>query len=36
MLTALQVELKFDPHVVSSEVLKKVAAKLFDLLFGEA
>jgi AcrR family transcriptional regulator len=36
MLTALQLELKFDPHVVSSEVLKKVAAKLFDLLFGEA
>ena len=35
MLTALQLESKFDPHIVSGDVLKKVAAKLFDSLFGE-
>jgi len=34
MLTALQLETQFDPDVVTSDVLKKVAGKLFDTMFG--
>jgi AcrR family transcriptional regulator len=34
MLTALQLEAQFDPDVVTSGVLKKVAGKLFDTMFG--
>jgi AcrR family transcriptional regulator len=34
MLTALQLEAKFDPNL-GGEVLKKVAAKLFDSVFGD-
>lgn len=35
MLTALQLESKFDPKMLSSEVMRKVAAKIFDAMFGE-
>lgn len=35
MLTALQLESKFYPQRVSKEVMKKVAAKVFDSMFGE-
>jgi len=35
MLTALQLESKFDPNMLNSEALKKVAAKIFDAMFGE-
>jgi AcrR family transcriptional regulator len=34
MLTALRLEAQFDPEVVTSDVLKKVAGKLFDTMFG--
>jgi AcrR family transcriptional regulator len=34
MLTALQLEAQFDSDVVTSEVLKKVAGRLFDMMFG--
>jgi AcrR family transcriptional regulator len=34
MLTALQLESKFDPNLLSREVVKKVAAKIFDAMFG--
>ena len=33
MLTALQLESKFDPDMVGEDVVKKVAAKLFDAMF---
>lgn len=35
-LTALQLEAKFNPEVLSGESLKKVAARIFDAMFGEA
>lgn len=35
MLTALQLESQFYPQRVSKEVMKKVAAKVFDSMFGE-
>jgi AcrR family transcriptional regulator len=34
MLTALQLEAQFDSDVVTSEVLRKVAERLFDTMFG--
>ena len=34
MLTALRLEAQFDPDVVTSDVLKKVAGKIFDAMFG--
>ncbi|GGH17203.1 TetR/AcrR family transcriptional regulator [Silvibacterium dinghuense] len=34
-LTALQLESKFDPELVSRDVVKKVAAKIFDSMFGD-
>jgi len=34
MLTALQLEAQFDPDVVTTEVLKKVAGRIFDTMFG--
>jgi AcrR family transcriptional regulator len=34
MLTALQLEAQFDPDVVTSGVLQKVAGRLFDSMFG--
>ena len=34
MLTALRLEAQFDPEVVTAEVLKKVAGRLFDTMFG--
>jgi hypothetical protein len=35
MMTALQLESNFYPQRVSKESLKKVAAKLFDSMFGD-
>jgi hypothetical protein len=35
MLTALQLESKFDPDMVGDDVIKKVAAKLFDAMFED-
>jgi AcrR family transcriptional regulator len=34
MLTALQLEAQFDPDVVTTEVLKRVAGRIFDTMFG--
>ena len=34
MLTALQLEAQFDPDVVTTEVLMKVAGRIFDTMFG--
>ena len=34
MLTALQLEAKFDPKMLNGEAMRKVAAKLFDAMFG--
>jgi AcrR family transcriptional regulator len=33
MLTALQLECKFDPNTVGSDAVRKLAARLFDMLF---
>jgi len=35
MLTALQLESKFDPRMLTGEAMKQVAAKIFDAMFGE-
>jgi len=35
MLTALQLEARFDPKTLHSEAMMKVAAKLFDTMFEE-
>lgn len=35
MLTALQLESKFDPKILGGEAMKQVAAKIFDAMFGE-
>jgi AcrR family transcriptional regulator len=34
MLTALQLEAKFDPSVVTNDVLRRVASRLFDAMFS--
>jgi hypothetical protein len=36
MLTALQLESKFDPNTVGSDAVRKVASQLFDMLFQGA
>jgi AcrR family transcriptional regulator len=35
MLTALQLESKFDPDLVNDDVVKRVAARVFDAMFGD-
>ncbi|ADV83606.1 TetR/AcrR family transcriptional regulator [Terriglobus saanensis] len=35
MLTALQLECKFDPNTVDSSAVRKIAGKLFDMLFSQ-
>ena len=35
MLTALQLESKFDPDMVVHDAVKKVASKLFDAMFED-
>jgi AcrR family transcriptional regulator len=34
LLTSLQLEAKFDPKTVTHEVVKKIASKIFDMMFG--
>jgi hypothetical protein len=36
MLTALQLESKFDPNTVGSQAVRKIAGQLFDMLFQGA
>jgi AcrR family transcriptional regulator len=36
MLTALQLESKFDPKLLGAETVRKVAAKMFDAIFEKA
>lgn len=36
MLTSLQLEAKFDPKVVTDEVVQKVASRIFETMFGSS
>lgn len=36
MLTALQLESKFDPNAVGSDMVRRIAGRLFDMLFQSA